>query len=238
MAKEKEETPVLMKNGRFEGPGADELNAQSKMSPEVQSICDRYYKYSATARKRRIKAEKKAKEKADKMISDFLNRIETIGCSFPFNLKHESTEGDTVLWDGQENGVAMVITDYRGRKKRAYVFPQNRDGKYALVPLKVHDYIFHAETITIKGYDGESKMVRLCKVYQLVEENENLGLWMLINVCVDNTWASTEGKLSPGKSREWNGKIPPRFGEAFKAVKAHHDGSKEPYADPPEPKEN
>lgn len=178
------------------------------------------------ASSRRNHEERRRARREREEIEKWLNNIETIGCCFPFEVLHERTEDDAVIWDGKEDGVATVITDYLGHKKTAYVIPQNRAGKYALVPLKVHDYIFHAETIKIKG-----EAVRLCKVYQMIDEIDGKAMWMLINICVGCIWASTEGKIFGRKAKEWNSKIPPRFLPAFRAVNARYNGSKEPFAE-------
>lgn len=179
---------------------------------------------SALAEERR---EQRLLLKERKVIQNWLNNLETIGCCFPFELLHERKEDDAVIWDGKEDGVATVITNGLGRKKTAYVIPQNRDGKCALIPIKVKDYIFHAETIKING-----EKVRLVKVYQMVDEFDGRAMWQLINVCLSGIWCSTKGCLGGcRKEKEWDEKIPPRFVNAFRAVNARYNGSTIPFAE-------
>lgn len=184
------------------------------------------------ASSRRNHEERRQARREREEIEKWLNNIETIGCCFPFEIKH--SKDDAVIWDGKEDGVATVITDYLGHKKTAYVIPQNRIGKCALIPLKVHDYIFHAETIKIKKENGESEEVRLCKVYQMIDEIDGKAMWMLINVCLGGVWGSTSGKLSGRKAKEWDKKLPPRFAEAYRAINARFNGSKIPFAERPQ----
>ncbi len=224
--KRKQEIPMLLK-GKWVGPGAEEMNGYNEIPDPVKRILQSAATAATReAAKARQKASQKASSEDERKFRRRLNGCGCIGCQFPSQyVFHERSAFETVLWDGKINGMATVVCDYLGHPKTAYVFPKKYKGRYALVPLKKSDYIFTARYVNQR----RNKAIRYC-VYRMVGEKDGMIMLQLINVCLNTVWAYTEGQLDGRIGKEWNGKLPPRFQDAFAAVAAHLKGSKLPFA--------
>ncbi len=118
----------------------------------------------------------------------WLSERGTVMCCFLEDVKCERTEGCPVIWEECSRKGSTVVVDNHGNKKCAFVLPKNRDdGKLALIPLEVGDYVFRAQRTFLYG---RPKRIRLC--YQVVAIGGDLGegkvLLRLENIGMENEW--------------------------------------------------
>ncbi len=106
MPTRKQEIPMLL-NGKWVGPGAEEMNGYNEMPDPVKRILQ-----SAATRKA-AKARKEASSEDERKFRRRLNGCGCIGCQFPSQyVFHERSAFEIVLWDGKINGMATVVCDY------------------------------------------------------------------------------------------------------------------------------
>lgn len=211
-------------------PAEEQISEKGYQSPFMKEFFAQSAKKRKAAKAQARKKEKELKQLEEKKFRKRVDSSDAIGCQFPAKTAfHERTALETVIWDGKINGVAIVVSNYLGHRKFGYVFPKKYKGRYALIPLKVGDYVFTAQYVNRR----RNKVIRYC-VYRMTEEKDGVVMLTLINVGMNTVWGHTIDKLQGKAAKEWNGKIPPRFTSAVDAVKARLNGSKIPFAERPQ----